>query len=103
MTYTEPPHFFSIAGKDEKTGDIIIKSVNTSAYPYNATIHLKGVEKVNPVGQLITLQSESLLSENSFEYPKKFVPQAGAIKGVKKDFTLSLKPYSINVLRIRTK
>ena len=103
MTYIEPPHFFSIAGLDEKSGDIIIKAVNTSADPYNATIHLKGIEKVNPVGQLITLQSESLLSENSFEHPEKYVPQAGAVKGVKKDFTLSLKPYSINVFRISTK
>lgn len=103
IVYTEPPHFFSIAGKDELSGDIIIKAVNTSSEAYATTINLVGAGKINSVGQMITLKAESLVSENSLEHPEKYVPHTSVLNGVKKDFKISLPPYSINVLRIRTK
>lgn len=102
MSYKEPQNFFSIAGKDESTGDIIIKVVNASSDIYATTFHLKGISAVQPLALLTSLHSDSLQAENSFDTPQKYIPHSQEIKGIKKDFTIELKPYSINVLRIHT-
>ena len=78
MTYKEPQQFFSIAGKDEVTGDIIVKVVNASANPYQTSISLNGVPGLQSTGELISLRAASV-------------------------FEISFKPYSINVLRLQTK
>ena len=102
MSYTEPQKLFSIAGRDNKTGDIILKVVNAGATPYETAIQLKDAE---PGGQaeLFTLRSDSLTSENSFTDPVKYIPVKTMVSGVGADFNLSFPPYSISVLRIPDK
>lgn len=100
MTYTPPPAFFAIAGKDSTTGDIIIKTVNAGAEPYATQITLDNVRNRKPQATLITLQAPNGEAENSFAKPKQYVPVTTTITGIK---TITFKPYSINVLRIRQK
>ena len=101
MSYTEPQKFFSIAGRDQKTGDIIVKVVNATASPYKADIELKGAVKPAPMADLVTLAADSPQVENSFSEPTKYVPVHTGITGVKNSFEQVFQPYSISVLRIK--
>lgn len=103
MSYRAPRDFFSIAGKDEVSGDIIIKAVNASASPYQTNISLTGVNVLQPMGELVSLRASSAEAENSFEEPTKYIPQTQTVGGIKSLFEISFKPYSINVLRLHTK
>jgi alpha-N-arabinofuranosidase len=103
MTYKEPQQFFSIAGKDEVTGDIVVKVVNASANPYQTSISVNGVPGLQSTGELISLRAASPEAENSFAEPTKYVPQTQTVGGVTPYFEISFKPYSINVLRLQTK
>ncbi|MEO6232603.1 MAG: alpha-L-arabinofuranosidase C-terminal domain-containing protein [Ferruginibacter sp.] len=103
MTYKEPQQFFSIAGKDNATGDIIIKAVNASANPYQTSISVNGVPGLQSMGELISLRAASPEAENSFAEPTKYIPQTQTVGGVTPLFEISFKPYSINVLRLHTK
>ncbi|MEO5891334.1 MAG: alpha-L-arabinofuranosidase C-terminal domain-containing protein [Ferruginibacter sp.] len=103
MTYREPQNFFSIAGRDEATGDIIVKVVNASSQPYLSSISINGLTAVNQTADLSTLSAGSLYAENSFHTPTRYIPQYQRINNISTDFEMSFKPYSINVLRIHTK
>jgi alpha-L-arabinofuranosidase len=103
MSYTEPQKIFSIAGRDNKNGDIIIKVVNAAAAPYSTTITLNGLQEVAPAADVITLRSDVQEAENSFADPVKYVPVRTTITGVNKSFETIFQPYSISVLRIKDK
>ncbi len=101
MTYREPRKFFSIAGQDEKTGEIIIKVVNATGQPKRTTVLLEGAESVSSTGKAITLSSNSLEDENSFDNPTQFVPKEEKFEGVKSEFEYTFKAWSVTVLRIK--
>jgi alpha-L-arabinofuranosidase len=100
MTYTEPPQFFSIAGRDYKTGDVIVKVVNASGQPYKSTLQLDGVQLAS-TAKLTTLAAESPEAENSMETPTKYIPQETTLSGITDHYQLELKPYSISILRLK--
>lgn len=99
MTYTEPNKLFSISGKDEKSGDIIVKVVNAYGNEVPVTIQLKEAVTNSPTAQLITLSSLSLTDENSYEHPVQYVPVNKKIQTTATGLSLELRPYSINILR----
>ncbi len=103
MTYTAPESFFSIAGKDAVSGDIIIKAVNAGAEPFVASIVLLGTQTVKPIADLYVLSAASLDAENSFTNPLEYTPQHTQVNNVAQKFEILFKPYSINALRIHTK
>jgi alpha-L-arabinofuranosidase len=96
MTYTPPPVFFAIAGKDSATGDIIIKTVNAGAEPYTAQIDLNNAPKLQPKATLITLSAPNGEVENSFD-KEIYKPVVSSITGIN---SVTFKPWSINVIRI---
>jgi alpha-L-arabinofuranosidase len=101
MSYTEIPRVATIAGRDEKTGDIIIKMVNASAEPYATTINLNATKEPAGTAELITLSADSPEAENSLTEPVKYIPRESKITGVKKSFEMVFAPYSVSVLRIK--
>ena len=103
MAYTAPESFFSIAGKDAVSGDIIIKAVNAGAAPCVASIALLGTQTVNPIADVYVLSAANLDAENSFNKPLEYTPQHTQVNNVAQKFEILFKPYSINVLRIHTK
>lgn len=100
MSYTPPPVFFAIAGKDSTTGDIIIKTVNAGAEPYTTQITLDNAPAVQPDAALFTLSAPAGEAENSMALPVKYVPVSTKIKGISKSFPITFKPWSINVVRV---
>jgi alpha-L-arabinofuranosidase len=103
MTYTNPRKFFGIAGKDEKTGEIVVKVVNAYDKPCNTSIQLNGSLSPEPVGKIITLSAQSAEAENSFEKPNGYIPVEQSLKEVKNSFLYQFKPFSINVMRLKVK
>lgn len=100
FTYREPNKFFSIAGRDQKTGDIIVKLVNASESPYTTRINLEGVAGVSPTAVLTTLRADFPEAENSLDKPEKYIPIRTTLTGIKPSFETTIQPYSISVLRI---
>ncbi|NCI49437.1 alpha-L-arabinofuranosidase [Sediminibacterium roseum] len=104
MTYTEPPKFITLAGRDAKSGDLIIKAANVSDEAYTTDIEIEGATLLNEEGTAFTISSDALDAENSFAMPKKYVPVRSAFKGVEpKKLRYSFPKYSITVLRIKAK
>ncbi|MBV4357555.1 hypothetical protein KTO63_10380 [Parasegetibacter sp. MAH-26] len=103
MTYSEPVKMFAIAGKDDKTGDAIIKVVNGYGDAVETDFDLTGFAgSISKITQT-TLKASSLNDENSFAEKNKFVPVNYSIEMKAKPLHLSISPYSINVIRISTK
>jgi alpha-L-arabinofuranosidase len=103
MTYTPPPTFFAIAGKDTATGDLIIKMVNAGAASCTTRINLENAPKLQSTARLISLWAPHGEAENSFEKPRQYVPVESVVPGVGKSFDITFRPYSINVLRIKAR
>lgn len=95
MSYREPAKVFAIAGRDEHTGDIIIKVVNAAATACNTSIQIDST--ITRTATLITLKADKETAENSFERPTAYIPVQ---QQVQIDH-LSLAPYSVNVLRLK--
>jgi alpha-L-arabinofuranosidase len=101
MVYTEPDKLFAISGKDSATGDLIMKIVNAYNTATPVTVQLQH-ENVSSA-KMTSLSSPNLADENSFETPGKFVPVTTILTGIAgNNFTLQVKPYSINVIRLKT-
>jgi alpha-N-arabinofuranosidase len=100
MSYTPPPTFFALAGKDNATGDIIIKTVNAGAEPVTTHINLENAQ-VKPQAKLITLTAPDGEAENSFAQPKQYIPVTTTITNAADSFDIIFKPYSINVIRVK--
>ena len=102
MTYTEPQKFFSIAGRDNKTGDMIVKIVNASDKPYKTTIQCSGIQ-TGATAEVFTLSASSLEAENSLDEPQKYVPAKTSLENVSSHYEMEFKPFSINVVRLKDK
>jgi len=102
MTYTQPKDFFSIAGRDEKTNEVVIKVVNATASKRDVRMEITDTRLEN-TGKAITLSADSPDDENSFEQPRQFVPQETTVAGVAPNFNYEFKPWSITVLRLKEK
>ena len=63
----------AIGGRDDKTGDIIIKVVNSAPEAAAMTIDIKGGQAPRS-GSVTVLRSDNPLDENTFEPPTKIVP-----------------------------
>jgi alpha-L-arabinofuranosidase len=101
MTYTAPDKLFAISGKDSVSGDMIIKIVNAYSSETPVTVQLRN-ESVSS-GKMTTLSLPFLTDENFFEAPEKFIPVKAALTSIAgNNFTLQVKPYSINVIRLKT-
>jgi alpha-L-arabinofuranosidase len=100
MTYKEPATLFSIAGKSA-TGDIIVKMVNSGSTPVVTTLDITPSNHIGHDAVLQTLAAASEEAENSFEHPREYVPVKTIISHTSNHFALTLKPYSINVLRLQ--
>jgi alpha-L-arabinofuranosidase len=91
----------AISGRDDRTGEVIIKAVNTSSEPAAMAIKLTGAGARASSGRVTTLSSANPTDENSFEEPTKIVPVTKALTGVGPNFTHVLPPYSLSILRVK--
>ena len=101
-SYTEPQQLFSIAGRDNRNGDLIIKVVNASDHPYETGLQVNGAQ-LGSTATVLTLSADSREAENSLADPQKYIPQQEKIEGWNSDRKMVFKPWSISVLRLKDK
>ena len=104
---TPPPRqirevFFN-ATRDNKSGIIYLKVVNTAGTAQRINIQLKGAAKLEPEGEAVSLSASGLNDTNSLEQPEKIVPRTEKADNLNADFTREFPPYSITVLKLKTK
>ena len=101
MTYKEPDKVFAISGRDEKTGDILIKMVNAAGMRCNTTLQIAGNTRIDKEAMLTTLTADGENAENSFSQPNAIIPVNSLLYNASGEFQLTLPPYSVNVLRLK--
>ncbi len=95
--------FFAQGGTDKATGDIILKAINTGAEPVSATLNLAGAARISPDATVTVLKSSRLDDNNSIENPTRIVPVASNMPVSGTRLTYAFPPYSLTVMRLRTK
>lgn len=97
------PTVFYAATRDEKTGSVYLKLVNTTGKKQPVEINLSGVGTVLPNAALVVIKGARPEDTNTISEPEKIVPVASKIKGVAKVFTRTLDPYSVSILQLQTR
>lgn len=90
---------YASASLDEKSGELIVKAINTTPAIRRAEIQIAGVAPSGVV-KITVLRGADLNAENSFDYPKAVAPEAATAKVKSGRILVELKPYSVNVLRV---
>ncbi len=99
---SKQPGLYVTSSRDDKSGDIILKVVNSA--PQTTTARLKIEGGLRPIrGSESVLTGEKLTDENTLTEPKKLVPVKTSLKDVGASFDYTFQPYSLTVLRLRTK
>lgn len=96
-------NLFASATTDKKTGDIIVKVVNSAAGPTETEIDLNGAGKLGATASAIVLTSESPKDENTLDEPTKVSPKTETVQISSSKFTRSFPGNSFTVLRLKTK
>jgi alpha-N-arabinofuranosidase len=87
---------------DERSHEVIVKAINTSANARSTLLRLQG-GTAGGTATVTTLESADLNAENSYEHPKAVAPVESTMTLSGAETSLELKPYSLTVLRIPMK
>jgi alpha-N-arabinofuranosidase len=87
----------AISGRDEKSGELIVKLLNTGSRAVDIDLILKGVTAKS--GTVTRLASDEATAENSFASPRRIAPVASPLSSFD---SLSLPAHSLSVVRIKT-
>jgi len=98
MSYKEPPTLFALSGRDDNSGDIILKVVNASPASCEASLVLNGLRETGDSVRVTMLSAPSGESENSFAHPFQYIPRDSTIPNTGK---FIFPPLSISILRIK--
>jgi alpha-L-arabinofuranosidase len=102
-TVSTPQRFFALAGRDEPSGDLIIKAINAGSEPMNATVNIKGVNHVAFGAGLTVLKSNGGSDNNSLENPQMIAPVSSVMSVSGNTFTHEFPAYSFSMMRLAAK
>ena len=92
--------FFALAGRDERSGEMVLKAINVSKTPVSAQVILSGAIHIASKARLITLSSERLTDNNSFEQPAKVAPVESALETAGDHFSYLFPANSLTIVRL---
>jgi alpha-L-arabinofuranosidase len=90
-----------ISGRDDQTGEIIIKAINRAATPQTANLQLAGVASIDTKARATTLSSARLADNNSLDNPLAVIPHDKDFTVAGPKFDYEFPAYSFTVLRIK--
>ena len=96
------PRFYAASGRDNTTGELVVKVVNATAGTRKANLVLDGAGELDPVGRAISIVADPD-DENLLGHPDKVVPHESPIGGVSSRFSRDFAPWSVTVLRLRAR
>ncbi len=91
---------YASAAIDDKTNEVIIKLINTSAMAKALELNIMGLTK-KTLGKTILLKDKDLKNFNTISQPNKFVPVESSITVTKGKILFSLDAYSFVILRVK--
>jgi alpha-N-arabinofuranosidase len=94
---------YASAVTDRKSGEVILKIVNTSSEAGHKTIQLKTILKLNSKASVTVLKDEKLDAMNTIDKPDAVKPVESEIAIKSKSMELNIAPYSLNVVKIKIK
>jgi alpha-L-arabinofuranosidase len=92
---------YASAVLDKRTNEIVLKIVNTDDREQKREIVFDGVSHLADTATLTVLKADALDDMNSLTEPVKIKPGDKQIPVTGKTVSLSLAPYSVNVVRIK--
>ncbi len=95
--------FFANAGVDKKTSEVVVKLVNARAEARDVQVNLNGFGGIDETARVITLCGDSPEDENSLDDPMKVSPVESTFDKAGSEFTYAVKPWSVTVLRMKTR
>ncbi len=97
-TLPTPDRVLAISGRDEQSGDLIVKLLNTGSGPVDIDLALKGVTVRS--GTVTRLASEEATAENSFSSPHRIAPIVSLLSSLD---SLSLPAHSLSIVRLKAR
>ncbi|MEO6637959.1 MAG: alpha-L-arabinofuranosidase C-terminal domain-containing protein [Ginsengibacter sp.] len=98
----EVPTLFYSATKNDSTGIVYMKIINTIGKKQTIKINLDGAVKVSPKAIMVVIKSDRPTDTNTISEPEKIIPETSTINGLGKKFRRSFPPYSVTVMAIQT-
>jgi alpha-N-arabinofuranosidase len=100
-------NLFVSASIDDRTGEVVLKIVNAEVTSRELRIsltgRLTGAAKVGSSGKAFILAGSDLKAENSLDEPTKIAPVERQFDVSSNEFTFTLEPNSLSVLRVPMK
>ncbi len=96
------PTFFYSATRDEKTGTVYLKLVNTTQAKQPVMINLNGIKKVAPTATLFMIKGDKPEDTNTITDREKIIPVKSIINGVEPKFNYTLDPYAVSIIQLQT-
>lgn len=93
-----PPPLHHSATRDSRSGALHVKLVNLQDKAQVLNLRLHGMADLAATAAVQTLSAPNLTDTNSLQEPKRVVPVASTVNGVKPAFAYTVPPYSITVL-----
>jgi alpha-N-arabinofuranosidase len=94
---------FFDATRDSHSGIIYLKVVNEGGSAQRINIQISGAPEVKSDGESVSLSSSSPDDTNSIDQPENIIPRTEEVHGLSANFTREFPPYSITVLKLKTK
>jgi alpha-L-arabinofuranosidase len=98
----EVSSLYAVSAWDDRTGDLILKVVNTSSEPLAPEINIAGAPNLTGKGTAIILTSENPTDENSLDNPTKVSPTTAPVTFSGTTLRHSFPANSFTVLRLKT-
>ena len=77
--------------------------VNTAGIARRINVQISGAKSIRSSGEAVVLAANKLDDTNSLIDPNKVVPHAEKLQGLSTDFTREFPPYSVSVLKLKSK
>ncbi|HET6851704.1 MAG TPA: alpha-L-arabinofuranosidase C-terminal domain-containing protein, partial [Pyrinomonadaceae bacterium] len=94
---------YTTAALDDRTGEVIVKVVNTAPAAKEVRVNLAGTNIVPKVGKAFVLESADLKAENSLDNPTRIAPVERQLTISSGEFNYTVTPQSFTVLRISSR
>jgi alpha-L-arabinofuranosidase len=98
---TPPEKFFVNAGRDDNSGELIVKAINLAEEPLAASLNMKGVHGIAAQAGVSVLQSALLSDNNSLDEPNRIAPVESRIDSAAQEFEHVFPPRSLTILRLK--
>ncbi|MFZ4506159.1 MAG: alpha-L-arabinofuranosidase C-terminal domain-containing protein [Fimbriimonas sp.] len=101
MTNTPQKSVYSVVGKDDKTGELILKLVNAGESAQPIAVRLESLPAKPLKGRAWVLAGNDPLAENSFNEPMKLSPKESRVAFGGPSFSHTLPAHSVTVMRLK--